>query len=112
MASPEADAWFIAAPASQQATLTALRRLVISLESGIAEEIKWGRPCYSTNRGLFCYMQSTKNHAALGFQQGASLNDPEGILEGTGKDMRHVKFKDGAKFNEAVVAALLEQAIE
>lgn len=111
MATTEIDAWFIAAPASQQATFTALRKLVKWLGPGIVEEIEWGRPCYSTSRGLFCYMQSTKSHATLGFQQGALLKDREGILEGTGKDMRHVKFKDDAKLNKGAVAALLKQAM-
>lgn len=111
MTSPDVDAWFTLVPASQQATLAALRKLVRSLRPGIVEEIKWGRPCYSTDRGLFCYMHSTKNHATLGFQQGASLDDPEGLLEGTGKGMRHIKFKDGAKFDQEAVAALLEQAV-
>ncbi|MFA7441980.1 MAG: DUF1801 domain-containing protein [Lysobacteraceae bacterium] len=51
-----------------------------------------------------------QNHATLGFQQGASLDDPGKILEGTGKDMRHVKFKNGEKINTTAVIALLKQA--
>jgi len=38
------------------------------------------------------------------------LHDPEKLLEGTGKDMRHIKFKDGAIVNTAAVTALLKQA--
>jgi len=38
------------------------------------------------------------------------LDDPGKILEGTGKDMRHVKFKNGEKINTTAVIALLKQA--
>ena len=110
MPTDEVTAWIGKVPTVQQGTLAALRKLLKSLGPGITEEIKWSRPCYSTSRGLFCYLQSTKNHAVLGFQQGASLHDPEKLLEGTGKDMRHIKFKDGAIVNTAAVTALLKQA--
>lgn len=111
MPTDEIAAWIGRAPPTQQATLAALRKLVKALGPDVAEEIKWSRPCYSTSRGLFCYLQSTRNHAALGFQQGSTLNDPEKLLEGAGKDMRHIKFKTGADFNKAAVAALLKQAV-
>ena len=39
-------------------------------------------------------MQANKNHVNLGFYKGfEKLNDPNGILEGTGKTMRHIKLK-------------------
>ncbi|MFN0103428.1 MAG: DUF1801 domain-containing protein [Bryobacteraceae bacterium] len=110
MASNEADAWLTAAPVAQQAIFAELRKLVKSFGSDVAEEIKWSRPCYSTERGLFCYLQSTKHHATLGFQQGASLSDPENLLDGSGKDMRHIKFKGDMKLNKAAIVALLKQA--
>jgi hypothetical protein len=110
MSTHEADAWFAKAPASQRKVLSSLRKLVKSLGPSIAEEIKWRRPCYSTDRGLFCYLHSSKNHATLGFQQGTSLSDPGALLEGTGKDMRHIKFSDSAELDEAAVLALLRQA--
>jgi hypothetical protein len=110
MPRPEVDAWFDSAPESQRRVLSTLRALVQSIGPGIAEELKWGRPCYSTQRGLFCYLHSTKNHATLGFQQGTSLSDPLALLEGTGKDMRHIKFSASAELNEPAVLALLRQA--
>jgi hypothetical protein len=33
-----------------------------------------------------------KNHVTLGFHRGTSLKDPESLLEGTGKNIRHVKL--------------------
>ena len=111
MSSDEITTWISKAPADQQAALAGLRELIKSLAPGVVEELKWSRPCYSTARGLFCYLQSTRHHAVLGFQRGASLSDPERLLEGSGKDMRHMKVKNGANFNESAVEALLKQAL-
>ncbi len=110
MASTETDGWFAAAPAARHDTLAALRELVMSVQPGIVEELKWGRPCYSTERGMFCYLHFTKNHATLGFHRGTALDDPKGLLEGTGKDMRHIKIPDIADADRSATVALLRQA--
>jgi hypothetical protein len=34
-----------------------------------------------------------KKHVTFGFPSATSLPDPEGLLEGTGKNMRHVKLR-------------------
>ena len=41
----------------------------------------------------FCWIALAKKHVTLGFNYGAELPDPEGILEGTGKLFRHFKVK-------------------
>ena len=46
----------------------------------------------------------------VGFYEGASLPDPAGLLEGTGKRMRHVKLRWGEPANEAAVGALIAAA--
>ncbi|MFT5797195.1 MAG: hypothetical protein ACI84R_001252 [Candidatus Azotimanducaceae bacterium] len=38
--------------------------------------------------GIFTY----KDHVSLEFSQGASFDDPDGVLEGKGKNRRHLKF--------------------
>ena len=39
----------------------------------------------------FCYIAPQTKHVNLGFYYGTALPDPAGLLEGTGKNMRHVK---------------------
>jgi uncharacterized membrane protein YdjX (TVP38/TMEM64 family) len=111
MSAAEIDAWFAAAPPAQQATLARLRTLVKASGKNVVEEIKWSRPCYSTPGGLFCYLQSAKNHVTLGFQKGALLDDPASLLEGSGKELRHLKFRETSDIDERAVRALLEQAV-
>lgn len=41
----------------------------------------------------FCWIKPAKKHITLGFNYGAELPDPSGLLEGTGKMFRHVKIK-------------------
>ncbi|MGE0315439.1 MAG: DUF1801 domain-containing protein [Lautropia sp.] len=110
MPNPEVDAWFEAADPARRDTLIALRRLVFSVAPEATEALKWGRPCYANAKGLFCYLYVTKRYATLGFQRGAALADPGGLLEGTGKDMRHIKFTEGRSPDDPYVIALMRQA--
>lgn len=110
MSTRDANAWFNSANPAQHSTLAALRNLVRSVVPEVIEEIKWGRPCYSNVTGMFCYLYSTKAYVTLGFTNGAALFDPDGLLEGTGKDMRHIKFKQGRSPDHPAVLALLKQA--
>ena len=104
--------WFSSAPENQKPMLDALRALILTAAPGIVEKIKWSRPCYSTPRGMFCYLHRAKNHVTIGFQQGASLNDPKGLLEGTGKDMRHIKIDDVGGIDKPAILDLVHQAIK
>lgn len=110
MSTRAADAWFNGADPAQCRTLAALRSLVRSVAPKAVEEIKWSRPCYSNAGGMFCYLHSTKSYATLGFRNGAVLVDPDGLLEGTGKDMRHIKFKPGLSPDHPAVRALVKRA--
>lgn len=40
----------------------------------------------------FCYLSVSKNHINIGFMYGAELPDPDGLLQGTGKLLRHVRI--------------------
>ena len=40
----------------------------------------------------FCYIAPFKKHVNLGFFYGSDLDDPKGLLEGSGKELRHIKL--------------------
>lgn len=48
---------------------------------------------------------------SLFFPKGASLHDPEGLLKGSGKSIRHVVIKEQEQFDQGPVNDLIEQAI-
>jgi hypothetical protein len=110
MPTTDADEWFDAAPPDQREVLTTLRRVILKTGPGIMESIKWSRPCYAAAHGLFCYLHRSRNHVTLGFHRGTSLDDPRALLEGTGKDMRHIKFTPGDDLQLAPIRKLLAQA--
>jgi hypothetical protein len=43
-------------------------------------------------KDMFCYIATNARHVNLGFPRGSTLPDPNGVLEGDGKTMRHIKF--------------------
>ena len=43
--------------------------------------------------------------------RGVELDDPKGILEGTGKKVRHIKFENMEDVKKPGVKSLLRQAI-
>jgi len=95
----------------------ALRHLIVSLHEGFVE-IVWPKqriasfgvgPKKMTEH--YAYIGVQGSHVNLGFYHGASLADPEGLLEGTGKELRHVKLRDVAAAKSDAVTALLREAI-
>ncbi len=49
-------------------------------------------------------------HVNVGFFLGAQLDDPAGLLQGSGKRMRHVKLRPDARLDEAALERLVEDA--
>ncbi len=60
----------------------------------------------------YVYVLPHTSWVNLGFYQGAFLDDPEGLLEGTGKKLRHIKIKSLEQTNQAAVKALIQAALE
>jgi len=58
----------------------------------------------------FGYVNAFTSHVNVGFFQGASLPDPERLLQGNGKFMRHVKLRPGAATNTVELTRLIRSA--
>ena len=58
----------------------------------------------------FGYVNVFTAHVNVGFFQGAALADPDHLLEGTGKFMRHVKLRPGTAVNAAALSRLIDVA--
>ena len=69
-----------------------------------------GCPVACVGDAPFGYVNAFKAHVNVGFFQGAELPDPAGLLEGSGKFMRHVKLMPGAAMNSAALRKLIEEA--
>jgi hypothetical protein len=110
MMGTKVDEWFEALTEQQAPLLAELRQHILGSHSIFVEEIKWGHPCYSL-RDLVCYLQKAKTHVTLGFQQGAHLRDARRLLQGDGKDMRHINYALNETINARHCRDLIEEAI-
>jgi hypothetical protein len=65
-------------------------------------------------KDMFCYIATNAGHVNLGFPRGTSLPDPNRVLEGDGKTMRHIKFRSQRDverpFVRRYILAAMEQA--
>lgn len=59
----------------------------------------------------FAHIAAYSGHVNLGFNQGVSLPDPTGRLQGTGKAIRHIRLKTISDLNDPAVTALLQAAV-
>ncbi|XAM00008.1 DUF1801 domain-containing protein [Phycisphaeraceae bacterium D3-23] len=76
-------------------------KLIDSVRKAVPKQahvsVKPGWRCVAFGTGpkmgeMVCAVIPHKAHVNLQLMQGASLADPEGLLEGTGKAVRHVKI--------------------
>src|SRR5215471_3397980 len=58
----------------------------------------------------FGYVNAFTSHVNVGFFHGAALPDPDHLLQGAGKFMRHVKLRPGAHSNAAALSRLIDAA--
>jgi len=93
----------------QKEVLNTLRELIGKAIPEVAENFKWSRPVYATQKD-FCYLQFTKKHVNLGFFQFDKIDDPNNLLEGTGTEMRHIKIEDNSDLNPPVLYKMIKQA--
>jgi hypothetical protein len=60
----------------------------------------------------FCHVVTYSSHVNLGFNRGALLPDPNGVLQGTGKAIRHITIRNRAELDRPFIRRYLQAAIE
>ena len=88
-----------------------LDQLVTAAAPKCVSGIKWAQPVYEQG-GPFAYIKAHKNHVNFGFLWGVDLPDPQGLLEGTGDKMRHVKITSTSDIQPAALKALVKAAVK
>ncbi len=76
----------------QRVLLEEIRQLIHESNPGTTEAIKWGMPVFAKNKD-YTYLRYAKKHLTLGFYNFERIEDPDKLLEGNGKTMRHIKIK-------------------
>ena len=76
----------------------------------VREVLHDGHPTACVADAAFGYVNAFKDHVNVGFFRGAEIADPEGLLEGTGKFMRHVKLRPECHFDAPALVKLIKTA--
>jgi hypothetical protein len=76
----------------------------------VRELLHDGHPTACVADAAFAYVNAFQDHVNVGFFRGAELADPAGLLEGTGRYMRHVKLRPDDDIDAAALIELIESA--
>ena len=76
----------------------------------VRELLHDGYPTACVADAAFAYVGVFTAHVNVGFFRGAELDDPNGLLEGTGKFMRHVKIRPAGDVDSGDLLKLITNA--
>lgn len=85
-------------PDDVRAIARQLREAILAAYPEADEKVRfgWGNITYSLTGGMkdsFCSLAPHEDRVNVYFQMGVELPDPDGLMEGAGKKMRHVKVR-------------------
>lgn len=104
------DAYFADQARANQAVIRALRKFVKRVAPALEESVKWGNGCWLKGKRPVAYVYSAPDYVQFGFFAGSSLQDPKGLLEGSGRYVRHIKVHEPSEIDARAFASLLRQA--
>ena len=107
---PAVDAWMKAHAGELGAIAREWFEVMRKCGDEVRELLHDGCPTACLGNAAFGYVNAFTSHVNVGFFQGSSLPDPDRLLQGTGKFMRHVKLKPGRTANSSALRRLIEAA--
>jgi hypothetical protein len=87
------------------------REMVRNEGPSLKLEKHW-EPLWFVGTDLICAVGHFAHHAAIEFWRGSTLPDPDHLLEGTGKNLRHVKLRTLEDASSPELRRLIRAAIE
>ena len=104
---PRIEAWFDAPDHEMRQVARPWFERLRNCGPDVRELLHDGHPFACVGDAAFAYVDAFSAHVNLGFFNGTMLDDPAGLLEGSGKRMRHVKVRWGQPVNAAALEALI-----
>jgi hypothetical protein len=104
------DAYFAAQKPELKALIRELRAFVRRTAPHLVESVKWGNGVWLNGTAPVAYVYCAPELVQFGFFRGAKLKDPQGLLEGSGAYVRHIKVRRNENIDLRALAALLRQA--
>ncbi|WP_084182811.1 DUF1801 domain-containing protein [Nevskia soli] len=107
---PAVESWLREHPGELGAIAQRWLEVMRGCGSDVRELLHDGHPTACVGEAAFGYVNAFKAHVNVGFFRGAELSDPDGLLEGAGKFMRHVKLMPGREVNAPALVKLIQTA--
>ena len=107
---PDIDAWLFGEPDELYAIARKWFNEIRNCGNLVKELIHDGCPVACVDDAAFAYVNVFKSHVNVGFFLGAFLDDPDSLLEGSGKRMRHVKLRPNKEISEESLIMLIQQS--
>ncbi len=107
---PAVDTWFAEDPVELQSIARTWFLRMRQCGDDVRELVHDGCPVACVEDAPFAYVDSFTSHVNVGFFYGALLGDPAGLLQGSGKRMRHVKLHPGRDLNAGALSDLINAA--
>lgn len=104
---PAIDEWLDQQPSDLGAIARNWFSLMRRCGSDVRDLIHDGCPVACVKDAPFGYVNVFRAYVNVGFFHGAALIDPAGLLEGTGKHMRHVKVRPGGVLDASALEMLI-----
>jgi hypothetical protein len=107
---PAVDLWFTGDPVELQSIAQTWFAKMRQCGDDVRELMHDGCPTACVEDAAFGYVDSFTSHVNVGFFFGAFMPDPAGLLQGTGKRMRHVKLHPDRSVNVSALSDLITAA--
>lgn len=104
---PDVEGWMLELSGDLGEITREWHGVMKSCGADVRELLHDGHPTVCVRGAAFAYVNTFKAHVNVGFFRGAELEDPEGLLEGSGQLMRHVKIRPGAPLNAQALTKLI-----
>ena len=104
------DRWMTDHPGELGAIAKRWFEVVRGCGDDVRELLHDGHPTACVSGAAFAYVNAFKAHVNVGFFRGAELADPERLLVGTGRCMRHVKLSPSEDVDATALTGLIRTA--
>jgi hypothetical protein len=107
---PAIEAWMDAHPGELGTIARRWFQAIRDCGEDVRELLHDGHPTACISDAAFAYVNAFTSHVNVGFFRGAEIADPDRLLEGAGKFMRHVKLRPESNVDVAALKQLIETA--
>ena len=96
---PKVDEWMENADNPFKDLWEEIRVAVLSTDDKMEEDIKWGAPTFIYKGNLATFNPRAKRFVNLTFHTGATIDDPEGVLDGDAAEARVFRVESEQEFS-------------